>query len=61
MSTKKQSNVREQIPNEDLLWKQSKEIRRLGRVYGLLDGTICTSREHAIAANQELTREYMAA
>ena len=53
LNASKQQEIR-----ENLLWKQAKEVLRLGVLYGLLDGTICTSREQAVIANQELQRDY---
>jgi hypothetical protein len=55
-AAKKLSDKKEQ--QENMLWEQSKEVLRLGRLYGLLDGTICTSKEQAVASNQELVKDY---
>ena len=49
---------KEQEERENLLWKQSKEILRLGELYGLLDGTVCTSREEAVLANNDFVEEF---
>ena len=55
-AAKKLSTEKDQ--KEDMLWKEAKEVMRLGRVYGLLDGTVCSTRDQASVANQELSKEY---
>ena len=60
MSAKKLNKERKQTSEKDVLWEQGKEAMRLGRLYGLIDGTVCTSREQAITANHELTSNYSA-
>ena len=43
---------------EETFWAECMEVFRLGKLYGLLDGTISTSREQAITANKDFMKEF---
>ena len=40
------------------MFKEAKEVMRLGVLYGLLDGTVCTSRDQAITTNYDIQQNY---
>ena len=54
---KKVSDEKVLREKEDALYEVGKEKMKSAVLYGLLDGTICSSREQAITANSEMIRD----
>jgi len=40
------------------MFKEAKKVLHLGVLYGLLDGTLCSSRDQAITTNNDIRQNY---